>query len=373
MPPKSIAPKKADPESAAHHGGDIWGASRDLEFAVGDILDLSASLNPLGPPEGLHEVILDALRSICHYPDRSALGLRRALAGWLDLEPGCILPGNGSTALIQLVTRALKPENTVIFSPAFGEFYRALELSGWNYHAHYMAESRAFAPSMEDLEAAWEREPDCLIMTNPISPSGSLADEPVLNAAFEQAMARNAWLILDEAFIDFAPGRARAWSVPRIRQYPRLVVLRSLTKFYCLAGLRLGFLMADPGTVERLAPWGEPWSVNTLAQAAGAFCVMQEDYARLTREMVSQWRDDMARRLRALGMELYPSQVNYLLMRMPHGAVSAGELARVCFPRGVLLRDCASFEGCTERHLRIAVCAPKDQERLFALLKSILS
>ena len=364
---------KADLASAGHHGGDIWGASRALDRPVKGILDLSASLNPSGPPQGLAEVLLQSFDLICHYPDRSSFELRRALAGWLGLEPGCILPGNGSTALIQLITRALHPKKTVVFSPAFGEFFRALEQSAWNYTPLHMAESQAFTPQTADLQTAWSLNPDCLIITNPISPSGALIPLETLEEAFEQVKRRQAWLILDEAFIDFADREARSWSAPRIMQYPRMIVLRSLTKFYCLAGLRLGFLMTHPQTMRDLEPLGEPWGVNTLAQAAGAFCIKHEGYAEQSRELINHWRGQMAQRLESLGMEIYPSQVNYLLMRMPQNGPSAGELAQTCFQEGVLLRDCSSFEGCTKRHLRIAVCKPAEQERLFALLEDKLA
>jgi threonine-phosphate decarboxylase len=366
-------PPKADPVSAGHHGGDVWGASRSLERPVEQILDLSASLNPLGPPPGLREVILDTLDRVCHYPDRGAHELREALGAWLGLQPGCILCGNGSTALIQLLTRSLNPEKTVIFSPAFGEFYRALDLHCWDYVPHYLSESRSFVPSDNDLQAAWSHDADCLIMTNPISPSGALVPEGILEAAFSEAKKRNAWLILDEAFIDFAPDAARSWAPNRIMQYPRLVVLRSLTKFYCLAGLRLGFVMCHPQTMQDLTPWAEPWSVNTLAQAAGAYCVRQEQYAKETRQAVTRHREAMIQRLEALGMQLYPSEANYLLMKTPEGAPTAKELAAASYPHGVLLRDCASFEGCGERHLRIAVCGPQEQERLFSLLERLLA
>jgi threonine-phosphate decarboxylase len=363
---------KADTAKAGHHGGDVWGASRSLNRPLSEILDLSASLNPLGPPPGLKEVVMRAYDSMDHYPDRGTHDLRRALADWLGISPQWLLAGNGSTALIQLITRAIKPNKTVIYSPAFGEFYRALELNGWGYAPCYLAEKNAFAPGLADLEAAWRLEPDCLIMTNPISPSGTLVAMEVLDAALEQAQSRNAWLIVDEAFIDFAPHEARHWSLARLAQYPRLLVLRSLTKFYCLAGLRLGFVMAQPRSMEKLIPWSEPWSVNTLAQAAGEYCVRQTEYAAKTRQAVNRFREQMVRRLEALGMELYPSQVNYLLMKLPKGGPTAKELTQACFPHGVLLRDCASFEGCTKRHLRIAVCNPEQQERLFGLMQSLL-
>lgn len=352
----------------AVHGGDVWSAARRLKKPVGDILDLSASLNPLGPPPGLTESVRQAMDMVCHYPDRLALELRLALARDLGVEPANVLPGNGSVALIRILARAMDLSDITVVAPVFGEFARSLAVHGRHFHYLVLSEKNHFSLTANDLERLWEHDPSCVILTNPITPSGDLVRPEVLDSLLNQAARRRAWLIIDEAFMDFAPARARAWAPAQIDKHPRLVVLRSLTKFYCIAGLRLGFAMAHHRTLAELAPLGEPWSVNTLAQAAGRHCLAQSDYAKQTRESVDQWRESQARLLAGLGWHVFPSQTNYLLCRLPSEGPTAAQVAAACAAQGVLVRDASSFVGCHERHLRLAVTTPDNQDYLLGIL-----
>lgn len=361
----------SDP-SGSVHGGDVWGAARHLKRPLEEILDLSASLNPIGPPPGLNEEISAAVKLLCHYPDRHTVELSSALAEYCGLDPKNVLPGNGSTALIRLAAKALDLKSILLISPAFGEFARSLAIAGRHFHYYTLKESQNFALKLEDLENIWQQEPSCVILSNPITPSGGMVDTVVLDALLAQAERRRCWVVLDEAFIDFAPPPAQGWAPPKARENPRLLVLRSLTKFYCLAGLRLGYLLGHQNTVAELRPLGEPWSVNTLAQKAGPYCLKQKEYGEKTRELVTRWRKEQAERLAELGLFVFPSQVNYLLARLPATGPTAAQVSQTCAEQGVLLRDSASFDGCSPYHLRIAVAPPEEQERLFSVLAPAL-
>ncbi len=357
---------------AQAHGGDVWGASRMLGVSPKDILDLSASLNPLGPPAGLVEEMARAMENLCHDPDRQTLELRRTLAQKLGLRAGNVLPGNGSTNLIRLLSRALTKRNIVLLAPAFGEFSRALALAGAHFHYHPLSDRNYFQPTMHDVEKLFADSPSCVILSNPLTPSGGLVDPQVLNNIVLQAQRKRAWLVLDEAFIDFAPQEDRDWPLKLLEDNPRLVVLRSMTKFYCLAGLRLGYILSSRQTVAKLAPLGEPWSVNTMSQAAGVYCLKQEAYEEKTRQAVNQWREQQAARLVDMGFYVYPSAVNYILVRLPPGGPNAARVAAFCLSKRVLVRDCSNFPVCSEHHLRVAVATPEEQERLMEVLEQAI-
>ncbi|CAO0824741.1 threonine-phosphate decarboxylase [Desulfarculales bacterium] len=355
------------------HGGDIWSAARSLGVSVSEILDLSASLNPLGQPPGLSKVISEALQLIRHYPDRSTLELRQALAKSLGVKPANILPGNGSTALIRVVARAMDLRSIVVMAPVFGEFARSLAITGRHFSYLLLKEKNGFAPTSRDLGQLWDQDPSCIILSNPITPAGGLVDLDVLNSLMVQANHRRTWVVLDEAFIDFATEETRKWSPLLLERYPRLVVLRSMTKFYCLAGLRLGYALGHSDTMAKLAPLAQAWSVNTLAQKAGVYCLGLEGYAIQTRRMVDEWRQQQAETLMKLGLKVYPSQVNYLLCRLSEDGPTAELVAQATAAKGVLVRPCGNFVGCSPYHLRTAVCTPEDQKRLLQALKPALN
>jgi threonine-phosphate decarboxylase len=371
-PPHPHAPEELFPQGQAH-GGDVWGAARSSGLAVEDILDLSACLNPLGPPPGVKEAIGRSLDRLCHYPDRQCLELRRALAASLGLHPANLLPGNGAPSLLQLLGRALTMRDIVVLAPAFGEIPRALALAGSHFHFHPLSERNRFEPGPDDLDAIWARSPSCVILSNPLTPSGGLVDFGFLDALLQKARRRRSWVVVDESYMEFAPEESRAWAPEAVREHRRVLVLRSLAKFYCLAGLRLSHLMGHADTIVQLAPLGSPWSVNHPAQVAGVYCLQtQAEFAARTRRQVAQWRDRQGELLRGLGLAVLPSQVNYQLVRLPQGAPGSDRVAAACARQGVLVRDCSDFPGCARRHLRVAVARPEDQSRLAEALGDAL-
>jgi len=355
------------------HGGDVWGASRRLGLKVHEVLDLSASLNPLGPPPGLAERLAASLEQICLYPDRQCLELRHALAAEHGLDPLCFLPGNGAPSLLNLLARALTSRDILVLAPAFGEIARSLALAGGHFHFHMLNEREGFAPTAHDLDSIWQQEPACVILSNPLIPTGGLVEPEWLDQLMTTAQRRKAWVVLDESFMLFAPQAARDWAPALINKHPRLVVLRSLAKFYCLAGLRLSYLTCHPETTVQLAPLGEPWSVSTPAQAAGVFCMDQNDYAEKTRRAVALWRQAQESALAELGIEVFPGQVNYMLANLPSSGPTASQAQDACLEQGVLVRDCSMIPGCGPRHLRLAVAADADQPRLIAALQNALA
>jgi threonine-phosphate decarboxylase len=357
----------------AVHGGDIWGWSRRLNRPVEEILDLSASLNPLGPPPGLDQAVAQAMSGVCHYPDRLAYAFRKVLAESLGASASCLLPGNGSTALIRMIARALDLKSIVLIAPAFGEMARSMAIAGRHFHYLLTTEQNGFVPTPHDLETLWDMDPSAVIFSNPTTPAGTLIPRDILDSIVQQAVRRRAWVVVDEAFIDFADDDARSWACEAIKRHKRLLVLRSLTKFYCIAGLRLGFALADADTLSDFAPLGQPWSVNTLAQAAGVFCLGQQEYALQTRQAIAHWREEQAASLSEMGLRPLPSAANYLLCRLPVDGPTAAQVAAFTAQQGVLVRPAASFVGCGEHHLRVAVTTSQEQERLLAVLGQALA
>lgn len=357
----------------AVHGGDIWGWSRHLNLPVSDILDLSASLNPLGPPAGLDQAVAKAMEQVCHYPDRLAYDFRKVLADSLGVSASCLLPGNGSTALIRMIARALDLKNIVLIAPAFGEMARSLAIAGRHFHYLITREQDGFVPTAHDLEQLWDMDPSAVIFSNPTTPAGTLIPRETLDSIVQHAARRRVWVVVDEAFIDFADAQARSWACQAIKQHKRLLVLRSLTKFYCIAGLRLGFALANAETLSDFAPLGQPWSVNTLAQAAGVFCLGQDHYARQTRQSIDRWREEQYAALKKGGLNPMPGAANYLLCRLPADGPTAAQVAAFTAQQGVLLRPAASFVGCGEHHLRVAVTTSQDQARLMKALQPALA
>ena len=229
------------PDKTPLHGGDVYLLARTLGVELADLLDFSANINPLGFPPGLTGAVQEAMREIVHYPDRRSLKLRAALADYHHLSPEEILVGNGSTELIYLVARALRPRRGLIVTPAFSEYEHALNLARVPVAFHPTDEAHNFTLS----EVPEPQAGDLVFLAHPASPSGVLLDPELFLRLAARCEAAGAYLLLDEAFVDFVEEASLKIHLGR---FPRLLILRSFTKFFGIPGMRLGCLLARAGT-----------------------------------------------------------------------------------------------------------------------------
>ncbi|MEW5725894.1 MAG: aminotransferase class I/II-fold pyridoxal phosphate-dependent enzyme, partial [Thermodesulfobacteriota bacterium] len=298
----------------ALHGGDVFAAARDLGLSWREVLDYSANVNPLGPPPGLKRFLEKNFDLIRHYPDPYAYGWREQVAERHGLSPGEVLAGNGTTALLYLLPRVLRPRRPVSAVPAFAEYGQALRVAGLEGQEIACRARDDFDLTPAVVDRLFRLEPDLLFLANPTSPAGRLVSPEILDRVLSLARRRKTFVALDEAFLDFTRSPSLAGLV---RRHPRLIVLRSLTKFYALPGLRLGYLTAAAPVAARLLAAAEPWSVNALAQAAGFYCLDQAAYTERTRRLVQKEREWLARRLADLSWgRVVPGAANYLLFQI---------------------------------------------------------
>jgi threonine-phosphate decarboxylase len=348
------------------HGGDVYHLARTLGVKVEDLLDFSANINPLGYPAGVPAAIQAALADLVHYPDRRGLDLRQVLAEYHGFSPAEVLLGNGSTELIYLVVRALRPGRALIVAPAFSEYQEALEVARVPYEFHLTSEAGCF--TLERLPEAPGAE--LVFLANPASPSGALLTPESLLPWLKAWDAAGVHVALDEAFIDFVE---EASVKNHLRRFPRLMILRSFTKFFAIPGLRLGYLLAAPKLIASLAAFQEPWSVNTLAQAAGRACLEDLDYMARTRALVAEARRHLFEGLQALpGLTPFPGAANYLLVKLTLPGWTASRLRERLLSRGLIIRDAGNFTGLDEHYLRLAVRRREDNDRLLAALAACL-
>jgi len=345
--------------SPAVHGGNILALARERQLPLAALHDFSASINPLGPPEGVAAALRDALPEVAHYPEQHAARLVEALADFHALPPETLLAGNGSTELIYLLPRALRPARAAIVTPAFGEYARALALAEVPVDPLPLDPGDGFRFDPQALLA--RLAPDCtmLLVANPGNPNG-MTISPRDLLALADALSGRGVLVVDEAFVDFCPDASLLAEVPKREN---LVVLRSLTKFYAIPGLRAGYLAGPPALVARLAAAQEPWTVGAAALHAALACLDDAAYRRATLRLVPRLRRQLHSGLERLGLLVVPSAANYLLCRLPDGSPDAAIVASLLQLQGLLVRPCGDFAPLDGRWLRLAVRSA-DQNRL---------
>ncbi len=359
----------AGPLKRPAHGGEAERAARELGLPLHGLLDFSASINPLGIPEGVAAAAAASLERIGHYPEPEAASLRLALAQFHGLPEVHLLPGAGSTPLIYLFSRILRPRRALVVAPAFSEYERSLSLAGSPIDLFLLRPGEDFRLDPARLLEAVDPETELVWLANPANPTGTLLPPDLLETLAE-ALREQAILAVDEAFADFAPECSLLDRVPR---HKNLWVFRSLTKFYAIPGLRAGYLAGPAAGIAKLAAASEPWALSTPAIAAAKACLAETDFRARTLAEIPPLRNDLAEGLRSLGLTVFDSAANYLLARIEQAETSAAFLAEGLRREGILIRDCANFPPLDGRYFRVAVRSDGENRRLLEMLGRALS
>jgi len=320
-------------------------------------LDFATCLWPEPLPDSVQTALEQGLAARDRYPDERPA--REAIAARHGRAPEQVLLLNGACEAFWLLAHALWPRRAACVHPGFTEPEAALRAVGTDVvrvplHPDDWSLDPASLPDGAEM----------IVLGNPSNPTGTLTAPETLVALARESR----WLVLDESFIDFVVDREV--SLADRADIPGLVVVRSLTKLYALAGIRAGYLLAEPQLVERLGGHRQPWNVNALACHALAACAEDlETASRVARE-VARARAELVAALASLpGVSVWPSAANFLLLRVPDGP-AIGHALRA---RGIAVRPAASFPGLDENHIRIAIRPQVDNAQLLAALSEVLA
>jgi threonine-phosphate decarboxylase len=348
------------------HGGQLRHLADRFGIPESELLDFSANINPDGPPievlPGLRAA-LDDTSTLMSYPDMNEAELRRSLAHYVGVPSGSIAVANGFVPLLDAALRALPVQKCLVPVPAFVEYRRTLERSRVEMIPRILNSDSDFNCEASDLFAG---SCDAILLANPQNPSGVLFSRDKICRIVSLAAERNISVFVDEAFIDYSPEASFALEVDR---FPNLIVFRSVTKFFGMAGLRVAYAVAHPDAGERVRESIPPWSVTTLASLAVGLAVRDETYRRRTILSNSERRGRMQTAIQTLGIYVYPSAANFLLLRLP-GSVDCGQLwERLIREHHIVLRHCSNYEGLGSGHLRAAVRTDRENDRLINALR----
>lgn len=340
------------------HGGNIY----DWNSGV---LDFSANLNLLGMPRAVKDAIASHTQCYEAYPDTDARALCDALAKRYGTDPGRIVPGNGAADILYRLAFAFQPKKALITAPTFSEYERALRLTGTETDFHILCATDNFATDARLEEKIAGSQYDMVFIANPGNPVGNLTDADRMRRLAEVCAAAGSRLIVDECFLDFVEDR-EAYSILPYLQRERdgagcIIVLKSFTKLYAMAGVRLGFcLCAKAEDAAALKDVGQPWSVSAVAQIAGLAALAVKGRIEKTLPPVRQGRRFLCDVLRTCGAHVYlPEQTgpNYIFF-----AADAG-LDKHLAAEGILIRNCSNYRGLGEGYFRIAVRTEEENRR----------
>ena len=346
------------------HGGDWSG----FEARYGRIpLDFSVNVSPLGVPDGVRRAIERASAQVERYPDPLCRALRKGIAEKEGVQQEQILCGNGAADLIFRAVLTQRPRCALVTAPTFAEYEAALQTIGCRIEYYPLGEEKNFALDGSILEAIGP-DTEMVFLCQPNNPTGLTAPRPLLLEVLERCRSVGALLVLDECFCDFLDKSASFSLAGELSKTKHLLILKSFTKLYAMAGVRLGYcLSADTALLGAMALAGPSWPVSSLAQAAGLAALEETGYVRHVRELILAERPWLAARLERLGLRVIPGEANYLLFQCRR------PLAAPMAERGILLRECGNYRGLDETWYRISVRTWAENERLIGALREVLN
>ena len=352
------------------HGGQPWEIAERFGIPSSELLDFSANINPAGPPPGVLTTLracIDDLSILTNYPDLRQGDLKHALALYAVTNATNVIVANGFVCLMEAALRTLRIQTCLLPVPAFVEYRRTLERAGVKVILHTLSSRSMFA---YDPEVVLGRRCDAIIVANPQNPSGICHEFAAMRDLVAKAAAKNTYVFLDEAFIDYVPEHSLT---PLINEFPNLIIFRSVTKFHGIPGLRVAYALANESLSALIDDHLPPWPITTLASHAVIAAVDDQIYAKRSRSDNAVQRTALQADLERCLLTVYPSAGNFLLFQLPSTVNPVSFWRQMIVDQRIILRSCANYEGLPERHFRTAVRSTTENSHLVSSIMKTLS
>ncbi len=357
------------------HGGDIWGFSRKYNVPLEEVLEFSGPINFLGPSPKAVEAVKQYAKFIKFYPDPNPVEFKEKIAQYIGhgVQEDNIILGNGSIELIYAITEILPAEfNAVIPVPSFSEYEKAALRVG--AQAVFVQLPEDFSLNNEQIKEAVTPETKIMCICNPHSPSGTLYSKEAILDLVEFCRKKGIIFSIDENYIEFAEKGEETTVAGLVKDYDNLFVIRSVTKFYGMAGIRLGYGIASPTLVKKLEEVRLPWSINGLASCASLAAFSDTEFVQNTKTTIAKERAALAKGLEEIsGLHVYPSVTNFLLVKITNGKITSTKLKEALAKQRILIRDCCTFMGLDDKYFRVTIRSAKDNQILIEKIKHIMS
>jgi threonine-phosphate decarboxylase len=357
------------------HGGDIWGFSRKYNIPLEEVLEFSGPINFMGPPPKAVEAVKQNARLIKFYPDPNPVEFREAIAEYVGhgVDADNVLLGNGSIELIYMITEIL-PQGfkAIIPIPSFSEYEKAaLRVGG---EPIFIQLPPDFSMDIEKIKQTVTDDTKIISICNPHSPSGRLYSKKEVMELVAFCNKKDIIFSIDENYIEFAEEGEDNTVAGMVKEYENLFVIRSITKFYGLAGLRFGYALAAGNLIDKLQTVRQPWSMNGLVRTATLAAFSDTEFIETTKKTINTNKAVLAKALGEIkGLHVFPSTTNFLLIKIENKKITSTMLKELLAQEHILIRDCCTFMGMDDTYIRVTIRSAKDNQILVEKIKQVMS
>jgi threonine-phosphate decarboxylase len=349
-----------------NHRSNIYRLAEELNYQERKIMDFSTPSNPLGVSKKIKAELRKYLKYLDAYPDPEAKRLRKRLGQYHGIDPEMIICGNGSSDFLRPLMHTLQPRKVFIVEPYGSRYKKVCESRGLQAADYKLKKEDNFAFDADGFISCFMPHPSSLLfISNPDSLTGRLLKKEDVTRIADAAKESKSYLIVDEAFTDFCPDNS---AVKEAGGSPYLIVLRSMSFFYALAGLRIGYGVFHKDIADKIRSCGELSMVNSLAQRAAIIALKDGFYVKETFKVVQQEKKFLEKGFKKLEIDFITSETNFYLVKMDKAEEVYQRLKR----KGLLLGDCADIQGLDNTYLRIALKSHRENAVLLRELAGIL-
>lgn len=351
------------------HGGNVYKISRETGMDITDIIDFSANINPLGIPESGKDAIINGISGLVNYPDPEYIEFRKAVGKHHDIDYRRIVPGNGAIDSLFAAVAAVRPNKVLVSVPSFVEYEKAVEKAGAEYIPSYRLEENGYGFNTGRFIDDISEEIDLAVLCNPNNPTGDLVSFDDIVLILEKCRKTKTYLLLDEAFMEFAEHFGARSAVELIPSYPELIVSRSLTKYFAVPGLRAGYLVVGSGEVrDRLLDTAEPWKLNYLADKFCQQVLVDKVYSLQTENWILAENEKLYIALNEIEhLSASRSYANYIFLKY----IGEANLKEALLGKGIMIRSCDNYDGIGQSYYRVAVKDSDSNKKLIDALTEI--
>jgi threonine-phosphate decarboxylase len=356
------------------HGGQLRQIAARYGIPAERFLDFSANINPAGPPSSVLIAIRRALEEpsiLATYPDVELVELKQVIAKYTGVQPKNIAVANGFVPLLEASLRSLKINRCLLPVPSFSEYRKALENANVSVTPYHLSADEGFRYVPDAiLESLLKHSCDAILLANPQNPSGAICNTDDMQRLIEMAAQHSITVLLDEAFIDYSPGRSLT---QRSIEEANVIVFRSVTKFFAIPGLRVAYAVSKLSTVHAMNRFIAQWPITSFSSDAVCAALRDKAYTEESRPANDRRRFWLEQEFAQLKVAAYASGANFLLLRFSAEVDVSLVWEKMIVEEQVVLRSCANFEGLAPGHLRIAVRSEPENERLIRSLERVIA
>ncbi|MBS4535498.1 threonine-phosphate decarboxylase [Clostridium sp. D2Q-14] len=325
-----------------------------------EIMDFSVNINPLGPSESVKEKMIESIENIDRYPEIRGNSAIKALSNHMSINEKNIILGNGAIELIYLFARAINPQKVLIIGPTFNEYRRAFEMNDSEVIEISRLESKEFSIDYENLvDLIYKEKPKVLILCNPNNPTGEYVS-PIDFHFIVQAMDNiNGFTVVDESFMDFADKE----TFEKYIYNNNIFLLRSMTKFYGLPGIRLGYGLGNDNLIGVLNKFKEPWTMNSIALDILPYVIKDKKFIKDSLKWIKEERKFLYEELNKISaLKVFEPNANFILFKLEKG--NPKEFFNYLLSKKIHVRTCEDFKGLGDRYFRISVKEHKNNKNI---------